>query len=423
MASEALQNQLLLDQMFARSLAPINQALEVQRQRVQQQQDWERNMQQRERELMMEQTFRSQQNREQLAAQAAVAKAQQEAIGAREIESEKRANQRITIDQINASPYLTDKQKEEARSDPAKAEEYRSKIVGLAVEEDSKSIKALNAQAEAAMKEAVYAMATESKSLPPETLAKVNTEWLAGQDAKVQRVLYPILQSGKTLTPEIVDKALKDARGMFGYGIGGINDDSIMTAALGYRSALAAAGGSKEPSPGAQRAITRYQNLHGQLTELVKTPSGRIAANRFVQEKQAESEELMSQFKAQQETDMAKRVKDTPLEPADAFAPRQVQGAAVPVPAPATPQMGGLLGGAREVVQAVPGALASAGNWAYNTGNAVQDFGAGVVGGDYLKGLVQQQRAKAEADYQALMQQATARQEAVDPALYNFAPF
>ena len=121
MASEALQNQILLDQMFARSMAPINQSLEIQRQRIQQQQDWERNMAQREKELAMEQTFRAQQSREHLAAQAELARQQQDAIGAREIAAEGRATAKATLEKIDASPFLTDAEKKEAHKDPAKA--------------------------------------------------------------------------------------------------------------------------------------------------------------------------------------------------------------------------------------------------------------------------------------------------------------
>lgn len=311
MASEALQNQLILNSMFERSIAPVAQALEERRKREQAQQDWERAAAQRERELMMEQTFRSQQSREQIAAQVAAAKAQQEAIGAREIASEDRASQRGLMEKIDSSPYLTEKQKEEARTNPVKAKEYGAKIVNLAVDEDLKSAHAIANQAEETMKSAVYAMANEARRLPPDVVNKVNTTWLAGQPEKVQRVLYPILKSGGTLTTETVDKALNDARGIFGMGIGGISDDSIMQASIQYRSALNdASGGSKEPNPEVQRLVLKYQGLQEQLKNLAATPTGRLAANKFVQEKQAESDDLVRKFK--KKNDLVKSLSISP---------------------------------------------------------------------------------------------------------------
>lgn len=303
MASEALQNQLLLDQMFARSLAPVNQALEIQRQRVQQQQDWERNMAQREKELAMEQTFRAQQSREHLAAQAELARQQQDAIGAREIAAEGRATAKATLEKIDASPFLTKEEKAEAHKDPAKAEKYAAEISNRAVDEDMKSVRAIANQAEETMKAAVYAMATEARRLPPDVVNRVNNTWLLGQDKKVQKVLYPILAGGGTLTPATVDKALQEARGMFGLGVAGLSDDSIMQASMQYRAALSdAAGTSKEANPEVQRLIAKYQGLQEQMKNLVATPTGRLAANKFVQEKQSESDKLRKDYEDQKAT-------------------------------------------------------------------------------------------------------------------------
>jgi hypothetical protein len=403
MASEALQNQVLLDQMFARSLAPINQALETQRVRVQQQQDWERNMAQREKELMLEQTFRAQQNREQLAAQAELAKRQQEAIDAREVAAENRAVARATLKDIDASPYLTDAEKEEAHKDPAKAQKYASEIVNRAVNEDLKSAKALASQAEETMRSAIYAMATEARRLPPDVIRKVNDSWLDKQTPKVKRALYPLVAGGGTLTPETVDKALRDARGMFGYGVLGLSDDDVMQASIQYRAALSeAAGTSKEANPEVQRLIAIYQGLQDRMKTLVATPTGRLAANKFAQEKQIESDALRKTY-----DEMAARESVAPVDTYPLQTPQgwESAGGVADIATPGTPvpqqvqpeQLGGILGAARNVAQATPNFLSSIGTGIYNTGNAVQDWSAGVVGGDYLRNKVQENRAAGEA--------------------------
>lgn len=403
MASEALQNQVLLDQMFARSLAPINQALETQRVRVQQQQDWERTMAQREKELMLEQTFRAQQNREQLAARAELAKLEQEAIGAREVAAENRAVARATLKEIDASPFLTDAEKAEAHKDPAKAQKYASEIVNRAVNEDLKSAKALASQAEETMRSAIYAMATEARRLPPDVVRKVNDSWLNEQTPKVKRALYPLVAGGGTLTPETVDKALRDARGMFGYGVLGLSDDDVMQASIQYRAALSdAAGTTKEANPEVQRLIAKYQGLQDQMKTLVATPTGRLAANKFAQEKQIESDKLRKDYEDQKAT--SDRGADNWYPPQ---APQgwEAGGGEASIVAPGTPvpqqvqpeQYGGIIGAARDVAQATPNFLSSIGTGIYNTGSAVQDWSAGVVGGDYLRKKGQENRAAGEA--------------------------
>ena len=404
MASEALQNQVLLDQMFARSMAPINQSLELQRQRIQQQQDWERNMAQREKELAMEQTFRSQQNREQLAAQAALAKQQQDAIGAREVAAEGRATMKTTLEKIDASPFLTKEEKAEAHKDPAKAEKYGSEIVNRAVDEDMKSVRAIHQQGEETMKAAVYAMATEARRLPPDVVNRVNNTWLNNlSDKKVQRVLYSVLTRDGTLTPATVDRALQEARGMFGMGVAGLSDDAIMQASIQYHTALSeAAGMAKEANPEVQRLVAKYQSLQEQAKSLVATPTGRLAANKFVQEMQEKSDQSMKQFKDRQAT--SDRGADNWYPPQ---APQgwEAGGGEAAIVAPGTPvpqqvqleQLGGILGAARNVAQATPNFLRSIGTGIYNTENAVQDWGAGVVGGDYLRNKVQENRAAGEA--------------------------
>ena len=354
MASEALQNQVLLDQMFARSMAPINQSLEIQRQRIQQQQDWERTIAQREKELAMEQTFRAQQNREQLAAQAALAREQQAAIGQREKESEDRAAARAILAMIDASPFLTEKEKAEAHKDPAKAQEYYSKIINRAVDEDMKSVRAIHQQGEETMKAAVYAMATEARRLPPDVVNRVNNTWLNNlSDKKVQRVLYSVLRRDGTLTPATVDQALQEARGMFGMGVAGLSDDAIMQASIQYHTALSeAAGMAKDANPEVQRLVAKYQALQDQAKSLVATPTGRLAANRFVQEMQEKSDQSMKQFK------------DRQAENRSGFEAAPIQQA--------TQSLSELGGGD-------------------------QDWGAGVVGGDYLRNKVQENRAAGEA--------------------------
>lgn len=419
MASEALQNQLLLDQMFARSLAPVNQALENQRLRVQQQQDWERNMAQREKELMMEQQFRSQQNREQLAAQAALAREQQAAIGQREKESEDRATARAALARIDASPFLTEKEKAEAHKDPAKAQEYSSKIINLAVDEDEKSIHAIANQAEETMKSAIYAMATEARRLPPDVVRKVNDTWLASQDKKIQKVLYPIVATGGTLTPEAVDIALKDARGMFGYGVNGISDDSIMQTSIQYRAALSeAAGTAKEPTPEVQRLVSKFHQLQEQLKGVVSTDTGRIAANRFVQKKQEESDALHAKYEEKMKAASVAPSESYPIQAPQGWE----QGAGItPTSAGGTPQIpaaslhrwGGAVGGVRDIAQGAPGFLSNLGMSAYNAVNAVTDFGADVVGGDYLRNQVQANRSQGEAALKAMYADYAAQQEAL----------
>ena len=420
MASEALQNQVLLDQMFARSMAPINQSLEIQRQRIQQQQDWERTIAQREKELAMEQTFRAQQSREHLAAQAELARQQQDAIGAREIAAEGRATAKATLEKIDASPFLTKEEKAEAHKDPAKAEKYAAEISNRAVDEDMKSVRAIHQQGEETMKAAVYAMATEARRLPPDVVNRVNNTWLNNlSDKKVQRVLYSVLRRDGTLTPATVDRALQEARGMFGMGVAGLSDDAIMQASIQYHTALSeAAGMAKDANPEVQRLVAKYQALQDQAKSLVATPTGRLAANRFVQEMQEKSDATRAKYEEKMKAESVAPSESYPVQTPQGWE----QGAGItPTPAGGTPQipaasptqMGGIIGGVRNVAQAAPGFLSNLGTSAYNAVNAVTDFEAGVVGGDYLRNQVQANRRQGEAALKAMLADYAAQQEAL----------
>lgn len=396
MANEALQNQLLLDQMFARSVAPINQAIEVQRQRAQQQQDLERSRAQRERELIMEQTFRGQQQREALAAQKALAEGQQSALLSRDIEVEKRAETRARIKRINENPFASPGEKAKAKADPEYAAELDAQIVNREVEDTVKSLDAYTKQANAAMKEAIFSMATESKTIPPDVLYNASVTWLSAQDPKIRAVLSPIIMRGEQLTPKVVDEALNREKGMLWWGL---NDDQIMTAALSYRTALAGVGGSKDPSPGVQVALAKYQSAKQRVENIASTPMGRIAANQYVQKRQAEDDAKISEYAKLQKEEEAAALRgergfyapNVPLTPNAEKEPPPV------VPVEDDTRMGGVLGGVRDVAQNIPSKLSAAGNWIDRAATSAVDRSAGWLGGDYLVNQIQQGRARNEA--------------------------
>lgn len=434
MPSDALLNQQLLDQMFARSVAPLSTGLEQARQRAE-----------RERALQVEMNFKrelaNQQleqqamlSREQMAAQAQLAREQQAAILNREKEVRGLEMKDRELSTLRGSNLFSEEDLAKASTDDAYRSQLLNSLTGKAASRAEKGFKTLTDEKDRLTKELAYEMENGTKSLGREAKSLAVTEFLQGLDEDSRtRIARALGRAGKgieDLTPESLDAIMRADPGILGTKRFGFSDEERIDAMLAFKSTLDKAAIANKQAPlGAMQTMAKIQSVDSAIAERAKLFPD--AYTNFIGTRLDETKKRVGELKPLTEDGWAgTNVFQGNATPAGADAANAALAGsanflAAPQPA-AAPGYGGaigLLGKGVSALGRVPGYIESA-------QRSVAQGLAGVVGGQQLQqqlqGVLQESDARLAAQEQAfwtLLSQARANQENVNPNQVNFAPF
>lgn len=273
MASEALQNQVLIDQMFARALAPVSTGLEQQRQAAEDRAKYQRALQARQAELAQEQAFRAQQSQLAIEANRQMALDQQKAIGARQVAEMEYNRMYKELGLLESSNLFTPDELVEFRKNPAAREKAVAEVMTRRTDRDTKTIETLDTRYRQAGNEVMAALASTPQAMPPAAVAA----WLQTLPEEARNVIYRQIQSNpkfqqQGLSPQDLNEILTENKGLFSSGAFGLSRDERTETALSFMTALNQSGMLQgKASLGVQNAIEKMRTIKGMQDTLFKS--------------------------------------------------------------------------------------------------------------------------------------------------------
>lgn len=391
MATDALQNQLILNQLFAQSVAPISTGLEQQRQLALRQAQYRQALAQRQAEMDREYAFREQQTALTLAAQRQMAIDQQTAIGAR-MAAEREASQKLAdMQRLRASQLYTPAELAEADKDPAKRAEMMNKVEPAVTERDIGVLKSLDDQLRVAGAEVMAEIAQSSGVLTPADAAKATDQWLAAQPQKVQEKVFQYMRANglKAVTPEALAKIMDENRGMFGYGIFGVSDEEALNAMMSLQAYLNSARKEGQPPIGAMLAMDKVNAIKERKAQIAKQNS--VASDTY---NRASYEDMMKRVSDMQKEQATARNVDTELsnwfgDVERMSKPSSPEGTTVGAQPASTGGYGGLIGAGMRTVPTVVDTVTNLPQSYLSAQESLFSPVAEQLGGPKLKGQLQ----------------------------------